>query len=292
MRGDPTTTPPPKDRAALDVLHADITPGSEEPLQGPGLPEARDAVGEEAADLGPAGGNESSRHRQTDADIRLPGCTGDWILRYAELESGNRPAGPDHAGQLGEGRRGIVDVAEEVRERERVERRVREGKVIGVAVDELDLGRDSLARHREHLHALVEAHHAATLPAYELDRDRAGARGDVEHGVARRCGDAPDEEAPPAAVLAEREQPRIAVVRRSQRREQADRVPPSLGEPDHAPRVAAPGTSASSAGCEPSHAGVLSRVRITNTNAPASLACLVLALPSKTDVPGTATNTS
>ena len=63
----------------------------------------------------------------------------------------------DDACQLGEGRRGIVDVAKEVRERERVERRVRERQMIRVAVDELDLGRDSLARHREHLHALVEA---------------------------------------------------------------------------------------------------------------------------------------
>ena len=51
-----------------------------------------------------------------------PDGTDEGVLRQPELEARDRPAGPDDSSQLGKGRCGIVHVAEEVRERERVER--------------------------------------------------------------------------------------------------------------------------------------------------------------------------
>src|SRR5581483_7917118 len=67
----------------------------------------------------------------------------------------------------------------------------------------------------------------------QLLRDRAGAGGDVEDRVAGAGLDARDEEAPPARVLAEREEPRVAVVRRPERREQLLRVLPAGRERRH-----------------------------------------------------------
>jgi hypothetical protein len=62
------------------------------------------------------------------------------------------------------------------------------------------------------------------VPAHQLERDGAGAGGDVEDAVGGTNVDARDEEAPPARILAQREQRRVAVVRRSERREERLRV--------------------------------------------------------------------
>ena len=71
----------------------------------------------------------------------------------------------------------------------------------------------------------------------QLGRDRAGAGRDVEDGVAGPGLDARDEEAAPARVLAEREQMRVAVVRRPERGEQRLRVLPSGRDDRHGPSL-------------------------------------------------------
>ena len=92
--------------------------------------------------------------------------------------------------------------------------------------------RQPAARLRQHLRALVEADDRAALAREQLARDRAGPGRDVEHGVAGAAVDARDEETPPARILAEREQRRVAVVRRPERGEQrsARRRPLPQGE--------------------------------------------------------------
>src|SRR5207248_558770 len=87
---------------------------------------------------------------------------------------------------LGERPARVVDVAEQVGERERVEGLVREGQTLGARLDELDI-RQPLARDREHLRALVEADHSAALLPDQFRDDQAGSGGNVEGAVAFRC---------------------------------------------------------------------------------------------------------
>jgi hypothetical protein len=82
------------------------------------------------------------------------------------------------------------------------------------------ISRDAAAADLQHPGALVDADDGAALLPGELDRDRGGAGRDVEDDVAGPRLDPRDEEAPPARVLPEREQRRIAVVGRAERREE------------------------------------------------------------------------
>ena len=92
--------------------------------------------------------------------------------------------------QLAEGRLRVVHVAEEVREREPVERRVVERQPLGLALDELDAvaeagGVDAPPSLREHLAALIDPDDAAPRTARQLDRDRRGPGRHVQHRVVR-----------------------------------------------------------------------------------------------------------
>jgi hypothetical protein len=51
-----------------------------------------------------------------------------------KLQTGDDTPGPHDANELAQGRRGIVDVAEEVRERERVEGSFGKRKLLGAAL--------------------------------------------------------------------------------------------------------------------------------------------------------------
>ena len=204
------------------------TAGVEQARFRPRLPEAADARAEKAADLAPARGDDRSRRRQPGPDVELPERP-PRSAREAELEHGDRAAGPYDTNELAQRRRHVVDVAEEVREREGVELRVGERQGLGSSLAQLDpvaepAALDPVAAGREHLQALVDADDGpARLGQRELDRDRRRAAGDVEHagGVP---GDPGDEERAPARVLAEGKQPRVPVVRRPERREQIARV--------------------------------------------------------------------
>ena len=126
-------------------------------------------------------------------------------------------------------RRHVVDVAEEIREGERVELPVGERQLLGPPLAQLDPiaqpgVRDPFTSSREHLRALVDAdHRAARLRPRELDRDRRRPARNVEHAL--RVGRDPrDEERSPPRVLPEREEAGVAVVRRAERSEQLTRV--------------------------------------------------------------------
>jgi hypothetical protein len=76
----------------------------------------------------------------------------------------------------------------------------------------------------EHLGVLVERDDVALPGARQLDCDRGRPGGDIENRGAGTGGDSRDEEPSPARVLAEREQPCVAVVRRAERGEELLRV--------------------------------------------------------------------
>src|SRR5581483_8267971 len=141
--------------------------------------EAPDRVAEEVADFAPAVPDRPSRDRQPDPDPQLPGRP-PGPARHAELEARDRAAGPHHARQLAQRRRGVVDVAEEVREGERVELAVLERQRARVAFAQADLPRRPRERRAppplvEHLRRPVDADDEAVLLPDELARDGAGA---------------------------------------------------------------------------------------------------------------------
>ena len=189
-----TTMPPPTlSRRACDVGEAGLAPRVEEARLRPVAPEVADARAEEAADLAPARRDDGSRRRQPDSHVELPERPPD-AARQAELEHRHRPAGPHDAGELAQRRGHVVDVAQEIRERERVELRVGERQLLGASLAQLDPVAqpgvlDALAPGREHLGALVDPDDRAGRPARdELDRHGRRSRRDVEHALARRAG--------------------------------------------------------------------------------------------------------
>lgn len=183
-----------------------------------------DAGSQKGTDFVPAGRDEPACDREPDPYVELPEWTPK-APREPELERSDCAAGPDDARELAQRRRGILDVAKEIREREPVERTVLERKLYRAPLDEPDPFRqacrlDPSAAGGQHLGALVEADDSAAGLPGELDRDGCRSRRHVEHLVAGPGLDPRDEEAAPARVLAEREQTAPAVVRRPERREE------------------------------------------------------------------------
>src|SRR5262245_49851374 len=195
-------------------------------------PEAADARPEEAADLGPARRDEEAGRRQSQAHPRFPGRPPD-AAWHGELEHRDGAARPDHARKPVQRRARILDVAQEVRERQRRELAVGERERLGAPLDQLH-GQSArpLRRDGEHLGALVERDDRAAVAADELACDEPGAGGDVEHRVVGADVEPRDEEAPPARVLAEGEERAVAVVGGTERREQCAR-----GDGGHEGRV-------------------------------------------------------
>src|SRR5919108_609493 len=154
-----------------------------------------------------------ARGGEAEADVELPEAAPDEASRDRELERGNRAAGSDDACELRQHAGRLVDIAEEVGERERGEGRIRERQLLGAPLDEPDPLAEPGFGHApaalgEHAGALVQPDNGATVPARELDRDRAGPGRYVEDGVAGARVDARDEERSPPRILAEREHPR------------------------------------------------------------------------------------
>ena len=98
--------------------------------------------------------------------------------------------------------------------------RVGEGQLVGLALDEPDASGTRRRATASISGALVEADDRAARLPDELGRDGARAGRDVEHRLLRPDLDAGDEEPAPARVLAEGEEPRVAVVGRPERREE------------------------------------------------------------------------
>ena len=115
----------------------------------------------------PARRDDPAGAGQADPHPELPEAAPERHRRDAELERGDRPARLHHPGQLGERRRRVVDVAEQVGERERVEGGVLEGQRLRAALDELDAvaeacALDARAAGGEHVGALVDADDACS----------------------------------------------------------------------------------------------------------------------------------
>ncbi len=165
---------------------------------------------------------------QADPDVELPGRPGE-TSRQTELEHRDRAAGSHDAGELAHRRSGVVDIAEQIREGERVEGCVLEREPLGGALDEFDpvleaRRLDPPAAGLEHVGALVESDDVAAGPAGELDRNGGSPGRHVEHGVLWADLHPRDQEAAPVRILAEGEQPGVSVVGRSERCEQLEGV--------------------------------------------------------------------
>ena len=146
-------------------------------------------------------------------------------MRQAELEHRHGSAWSDDAGELAHRGGDVVDIPEEVCERDGVELRVGERQLLGARLAQLDAVAQartlaSFASCGEHLLALVDADdRPAAVGAGKLDRAGGGSTRDVEHAPRLRR-DPGHEERAPAWVLAEGEEARVAVVRRAERREE------------------------------------------------------------------------
>ena len=95
--------------------------------------EAADARPEEAPDARPLARGEPPERRQPDRRVEAPGQARRRQRRHTELERGDAPAGPHDPRQLAQRRGGILDVAQQVGEGQRVEARVRERQRLGLA---------------------------------------------------------------------------------------------------------------------------------------------------------------
>ena len=159
----------------------------------------------------------AARKRQAGPDVQLPGGPSE-TAGHAELERCDGAAGTNNARELAERRSGIVDVAQEVRDGEVVERVVREREPFSRRLDELDARTEPLARTSEHVRTLIDPCDLES-PLQELRCDETCAGRDVDH-VPAVPWQSLDEKPPPAGVLPEREGGADAVVRGAERREQ------------------------------------------------------------------------
>ncbi len=131
---------------------------------------------------------------------------------HTELDHGDPTAGLHDAGELAHGRRGIVNVAQKIREGEVVERRAVERQVLGASFDDRLEYTVARPRHPEHVRALVEPDDRAAEAIMEGLSDHARAGGDIEHAVRRARVDDVDERAPPSRILTERKDRRDPVI--------------------------------------------------------------------------------
>src|SRR5204863_3642291 len=93
-----------------------------------------------------------------------------------------------------------------------------ERQLLGPRLAQVDRRAELLPRRREHAGAAVDTGDAVSAPQ-QLARDETGACRDVEDACARRLRQTRDEEAAPARVLSEGEDPPPARIARPQRRE-------------------------------------------------------------------------
>jgi menaquinone-9 beta-reductase len=174
--------------------------------------ERADRRPEEAAYLIPLrAASEQTCQRQDPARVSEPPHSEQRIGRHRELEVGYTSAGPHDPRQLPDRRAGVSDVAQQVRERQRIERGVSERQLLTTSEQQPDaiilaaLG-DPLATAAQHLLGEVDCgdRRARTLAEHEGHAGRPG--GYVEH-LPRRWvhrDDSIDHGGPPAAILAER----------------------------------------------------------------------------------------
>jgi len=153
-----------------------------------------------------------------------------WGPGNAELDHGDPTARLDDPRELAHRRRAVVYVAQQVGEAQRIELRVGERKLLGLAQHEADL-RSQLPVQRgarpsgaEHRLALIDRHDLATRAPGQRRRDHPGAGGDVQDALSGPRLQGSDQRPAPARILAEAEQRAHAVVVSGQALEQAQGV--------------------------------------------------------------------
>ena len=105
--------------------------------------ELLDVRAEEATDLVPRRRDRAAEQRQPDARVHPPQRRAAAASGDAELDHPDPPARFDHARELAHRRGAVVDVAQQVGERQRVELAVGERELLGLALDERDARRSS-----------------------------------------------------------------------------------------------------------------------------------------------------
>src|SRR5262245_6024764 len=231
--------PPHDDRAAqaqaagLDPSEPGFLPPPELALERVPRPELPDRPAQEVAHLPPAVRQHLAREGEAALDVELP----ERLQRPrgdAELERCNGAARANDTRELLHRRRGVVHVAEEIRDREVVERVVLEGHVLGGRLDELDAVCEALPRDPEHVGALVEPRHLEAA-AEQLGRDEARPCRHIENVPAG--WESRNEEASPERILAERQCRPDAVVGGPERSEEGAGVAGPLGHAFYSGRV-------------------------------------------------------
>ncbi len=144
--------------------------------------EALDARTEERADRGPLRREDATRERKPDARVQPP-QRAPHATRQAELDHRHPTAGLHDSSELPHRGRGIVDVAQEIREGEVVERRVRKRQLLRAPFDDGLVDAVSSSGHRQHVRALIDPDHRAAVSIVQRLRDHAGARRDIENAV-------------------------------------------------------------------------------------------------------------
>ena len=189
-----------------------------------------DARPQETTHLIPRARHHPAQQRQPQAGVHTPQPAQRRDRRDAELEHPDPAAGLDHAGELAHGARPIIDVAQQVGEREGVELAVGERQPLGLAGDERDPlsqpghGGQPRARRGQHGLTLVQADDLASALAHELGGDHAGPCRDIEDALAGRRMQAGDQRPAPAGVLSEAEHRAHAVIAGRKAGEEAQRV--------------------------------------------------------------------
>src|SRR5258706_5534428 len=185
--------------------------------------EAADAWPEEPTHDRPLARHDLAEDGKAKARVEIPKRMPE-AAGHCELDHRDPAAGLHHARELAHGRGGVLDVPQEIRERQMVERLVRERDALGPSFDELLEDAGPLPRDREHVGALVEPDDAAAVAPHKRLGDHARAGRDVEHAIAGTRSDRVDERAAPARILAEREDRTDAVVRPADAGEDAFRI--------------------------------------------------------------------
>src|SRR3954452_4393361 len=171
--------------------------------------ELGDASREEPSGLAPFARHEATEGGKPEARVDRPQRVGRRRRRYGELERRDAAAGPHHARKLAQRRTRIIDVAQQIGEREVVELAVAEREPLGLAADEGDepferrLAGELGASDREHLGALVQPHDGASVAAYERPRYQSRAGRHIQHAVASARVNGRDHRPPPARILPE-----------------------------------------------------------------------------------------
>jgi hypothetical protein len=181
--------PPDDDRPAerepprADIREAGVAPGLEEALFRPAAVEVANARAEEGADVTPFPREEPSARRQDRAGVEAPERV-PRAARHCEIERSHPSPGEQEAREGTKRARDVTDVAEEVGEGNRVERFVREGWCLGVALDEAQATIEAAAcsgpRPHEHRAGDIGADDISVGLMEKIQGERARAGGHVE----------------------------------------------------------------------------------------------------------------